>query len=84
MLSALLVAVILNAPAEVEENVAAVPVCPASVPPVVLHVTPAPPTSFLTVAVNAIVCAVVIPPRRGLIVTLIFPDAKVEVVAVFE
>jgi hypothetical protein len=55
VLSALLVAVIVNGPAVADENVAAVAVCPVSVPPVVLHVTPALPTSFVTTAVKAIV-----------------------------
>jgi hypothetical protein len=38
----------------------------------------------MTVAVNGKVCAVVIPPRVGLIVTLMLPVAKVEVMAVLE
>src|SRR5579859_7259680 len=75
VLSALLVAVIVNVPAELEENVAPVAVGPASVPPVVLHVTPAAPTSFVTVAVNGKVCAVVMPPRFGLIVTPMLPGS---------
>jgi hypothetical protein len=84
VLSALLVAVMVNGPAVVDENIAAAAVCPASVPPVVLHVTPALPTSFVTTAVNGIVCEVVIPLRLGLIATLTLPVGKVEVVAVLE
>jgi hypothetical protein len=84
VLSALLVAVIVNDPTVVEENVAAVNDCVENDPPLFVHVTPAPPTSFVTVAVNGKLCAVVIPPRLGLIVTLMLPAAEVEVVAVFE
>src|SRR5580698_4897099 len=84
VLSALLVAVMVNVPAAVDENVAAVAVCPVSVPAVVLHVTPALPASFVTTAVNGIVCEVVTPPRLGPIATLILPVAGVEAVAVFE
>jgi len=40
-----------------------------------VHVTPALPTSFATVAVNGIVCESVNPPRFGLIVTLMLPEA---------
>jgi len=37
------------------------------------QVTPAPPTSFVTVAVTARVCPIVSPPRFGEIVTLAVP-----------
>ncbi len=52
----------------------------------VLHVTPAPPTSFVTVAVNASDCPVVNPPRCGVRLTLIVPlevGATVMVAALF-
>jgi hypothetical protein len=59
--------------------------CALKLPLDALHVTPALPTSFVTVAVNGIVCVVVNPPRFGLIVTLTLPDvACVVALAVFE
>ena len=60
--------------------------CALKLPLDAVHVTPAAPTSFVTVAVNGIVCESVNPPRLGLIVTLMLPDEPVCVaaVAVFE
>ena len=46
-------------------NVAVVAACALKVPPVVVHVTPCPPTSFVTVAVKFSDCAVTRPPRVG-------------------
>ena len=71
MLSATLVAVIVNGPAAAEENVTEVIVWFASDPPVVVQVTPAPPRSLVTVALIACVCDVVNPPRFGLMETVI-------------
>jgi hypothetical protein len=59
--------------------------CALKPPPDEVHVTPALPTSFVTVAVNGIVCEIVSPPRLGLIVTLMLPGAAgVVALAVFE
>jgi hypothetical protein len=71
VLSATLVAVIVNGPARAEENVTEVVVWFASDPPVVVQVAPAPPRSFVTVALIACVCNVVNPPRFGLMETVI-------------
>jgi hypothetical protein len=67
-------------------KVAADVLCVLKLPLDALHVTPALPTSFVTVAVNGIACESVNPPRLGLIVTLMLPDeaACVVAVAVFE
>jgi hypothetical protein len=65
--------------------VAADVLCVLKLPLEAVHVTPALPTSFVTVAVNGIVCEIVNPPRFGLIVTLMLPDAAgVVALAVFE
>src|SRR5713226_3344312 len=73
VLSAMLVAAIVNGPAAVEENVTDVGVWFANdPPPVFVQVTPALPTSFVTVAVNTCVCDVVNPPRLGPMETVIF------------
>src|SRR2546427_12513145 len=64
-------AVIVNDPATAEENVTEVVVWLVKDPPVFAQVTPAPPTSLVTVAVNLWVCDVVNPPRVGLMDTVI-------------
>src|SRR5882762_4594677 len=71
VLSATLVAVIVNDPATAEENVTEVVVGLVKDPPVFVQVTPALPTSLATVAVNPWVCDVVNPPRFGLMDTVI-------------
>jgi hypothetical protein len=60
--------------------------CALNVPLDALHVTPALPTSFVTVAANGIVREIVNPPRLGLIATLTLPDDPdcVVALAVFE
>ena len=73
VVSALLVAVTTNDPAADEENVAEDVVWLLSVPPVVDQVTPAAPTSLVTVAESARDCDVVMAPRFGVSVTLTAP-----------
>jgi len=70
VLSATLVAVIVNVPATSEEKATDVVVGFASDPPVAVQVTPALPTSFVTVALNTCVCDVVNPPSAGLTETV--------------
>jgi hypothetical protein len=65
VVSALLFALIVKDPAAGEENVADVAVCPVNVPPEVVHVTPALPTSLVTTAVNGSVWEMTTPPRWG-------------------
>jgi len=62
--------------------VAEVVVCALNVPVDVVHVTPAAPTSFATVAVKFSDCPSANPPRFGVSVTLIGPpDATTVIVA---
>ena len=67
----MLVAVIVNDPAVAEENTTEVVVAFVNVPPLFVQLTPAPPTSFVTVAVSCTVCDVVKPPRFGATDTVI-------------
>ena len=60
----------INAPQEVPEQ----PVPDAD------HVTPAPPTSFSTVAEMDSVCVIARPPRLGEMLTLIAPEEPVTVI----
>lgn len=71
MSSATLVAVIVNDPAVADEKVTDVVVWFASDPPVAVQVTPALPTSFVTVALSTCVCDIVSPPSAGLMETVI-------------
>jgi hypothetical protein len=84
--SATLVAVTVTTPAEFGATyVAAAVLCALKLPLDAVHVTPALPTSFVTVAVNGIACEIVNPPLLGPIVTLMLPaDAAVVALAVFE
>src|SRR5215471_18597322 len=66
VLSATLVAVIVNDPAVVEENTAEVAAWLVRIPPVLVQLTPAPPRSFVTVALSSCVCDVVSPANFGL------------------
>jgi len=83
--SALLVAVTTALPAVVPVSVAAVSVCPLSVPdPDTDHVTPVLPASFATVAVKFSDCDTTIPPRFGVSVTAIPPPVPACTVIVAE
>jgi len=71
VLSATLVAVTVNEPAAEEKNVAdVVEGVPLKLPPDFVQVTPAAPTSFVTLAVYVSVCESVSPPRLGLMETV--------------
>jgi hypothetical protein len=85
VLSATLVAVIVNELAVEEENVAdVVEGVPLKLPPDFVQVTPAAPTSFMTLAVNVSACESVSPPDLGLMETIIDEPACVTALAVLE
>ncbi len=72
LLSTALVAVMVIWPAPAGgTKVAVVAVCALKLPAVALQITPAAPTSFVTVAVSGRVCDTVRPPRTGVTLTTI-------------
>ena len=84
LLSAALVAVMVIWPAPAGgTKVAVVAVFGLKVPAVALQITPAAPTSLVTVAVSGRVCHTVSPPRFGVTLTTILV-AEVTALATFE
>ena len=83
LLSTALVAVMVIWPAPAGgTNVAVVAVCALKLPAVALQVTPAAPTSFVTVAVSGRVCDIVRPARTGVTLTVILVDEVVALATV--